>query len=60
MKVFGDNARYAGSRQILMDLVDIENDEQPLKSFEQRNDVITSVSSSLVSGIIVDLRACGD
>lgn len=43
MNVFGRNARYVGHRHILKDLVGIGNDGQSLKSFEQRNDVITSV-----------------
>lgn len=60
VKLFGDNAGYVGSRQVLKDLVGIENDGQPLKSFEQVNDAITSVSNSLVSGVDVDLRAWGD
>lgn len=60
VEVFGDNAGYVGSRQVLKGLVSSENDGQPLKSFEQTNDAVTSVSNSLISGISVDLRAWGD
>lgn len=59
VKLFEDNAVFVGNKQVLKDLVSIENDGQPLKSSEQTNNAITFVSNSLVFGISVDLRARG-
>lgn len=59
VKLFEDNSGFVGNKQVLKDLVSIENDGQPLKSSEQMNDAITFVSNSLVFGISVDLRAWG-
>ena len=57
VEVFGDNAGYVGSRQILKNFVGVKNDGQPLKSFEQSNDMITSMSNSLTSSISVASKA---
>lgn len=43
--VSGDNAAHLGSKQVLKSCVGIGNDRQPLISFEQRNNMITSMSS---------------
>lgn len=57
-EVFRHETGYVGIRQVLKDRVGIGNDGQPLKCFEQRNDItpMCPMSNSLASGTSVYLK----
>lgn len=58
-EVFRHGTGYAGIKQVRKDHVGIGNDGQPLKCFEQKNDLtpMCPMSNSLASGTSVDLKA---